>query len=134
MANEIFTVLYPYLHLSANGERFDSADSLRDAVAFRKGLPSGIKATLGQGNTGLFRYNAIQNFISVILRCLHRNRSNLCHRLQNAHEGQIFDIHRDAVSNTIFDHKCKLAFRLCKSVSFCFTYFSGPMAALQVKL
>ena len=107
-------MLYPYLHLSANGERFDSADSLRDAVAFRRGLPSGVKATLGQGNTGLFRCNAIQNFISVILRCLHRNRSNLGHRLQNAHEGQIFDIHRDAVSNPILDHKCKLAFRLSK--------------------
>ena len=134
MADDIFAVLYPYLHLSANGERFDSADSLRDAVAFRKGLPSGAKATLGQGGV-IYNYQVLRhNYFQCFLRCLHRNRSNLGHWLQNAHQGQIFDIHRDAVSNPILDHKCKLAFRLCKSMSFCFTYFSGPMAALQVKL
>ena len=56
------TVLYPYLHLSANGERFDSADSLRDAVAFRKGLPSGAKATLGQGNTNTpYKYQILSH-------------------------------------------------------------------------
>ena len=41
--------MYPHLHLSANGERFKVADRVREAAAFKKSLPAGVKATIDQG-------------------------------------------------------------------------------------